>query len=77
MQNGLPFIFDSHIGGSWGTDYKGFRVVEILKDNKLLTYMMNPSVKLKEDVFWKWIDKNFTSLAKFFLFILQNFVKLV
>jgi predicted phosphodiesterase len=51
MQNGLPFIFDSHIGGSWGTDYKGFRVVEIMKDNKLVTYMMNPSVKLKEEIF--------------------------
>lgn len=39
-----PFIFDSHIGGSWGTDYKGFRVVEVLKNNSLVTYMMNPDV---------------------------------
>ena len=38
------FIFDSHIGGSWGTDYKGFRVVEVLKNNSLVTYMMNPDV---------------------------------
>lgn len=51
MQNGLPFIFDSHIGGNWGTDYKGFRVNEILKDNSLITYMMNPTIKLKEDKF--------------------------
>ena len=51
MRNELPFIFDSHVGGSWGTAYKGFRVNEILKDNKLITYMMNPTVKLQEDVF--------------------------
>ncbi|WP_341225739.1 metallophosphoesterase [uncultured Arcticibacterium sp.] len=42
MHNGVPFIFDSHIGGSWGTDYKGFRVVEVLKDNSIVTYMMDP-----------------------------------
>ncbi len=23
MHQGIPFIFDAHIGGSWGTDYKG------------------------------------------------------
>ncbi|MES2796194.1 MAG: metallophosphoesterase, partial [Bacteroidota bacterium] len=51
MRNGVPFIFDSHIGGSWGTEYKGFRVVELMKDNSMLTYMMNPTIKLKEDVF--------------------------
>jgi 3',5'-cyclic-AMP phosphodiesterase len=49
-KNGLPFIFDSHIGGSWGTDYKGFRVNEILKDNTLITYMMNPTTKLNEAI---------------------------
>lgn len=42
IYNKIPFIFDSHIGGSWGTDYKGFRVVEVLKDNSIVTYMMNP-----------------------------------
>ena len=42
MHNDVPFIFDSHIGGSWGTDYKGFRVVELLKDNSIVTYMMDP-----------------------------------
>lgn len=48
MEQDVPFIFDSHIAGSWGTDYKGFRIVEILGDNSAITYMMNP-----EDVFNK------------------------
>jgi Icc protein len=45
-----PFIFDSHIGGSWGTDYRGFRVVELLKDNSMITYLMNPSEVIKREV---------------------------
>jgi hypothetical protein len=45
---GVPFIYDSHIGGDWGTKYHGFRVVEIMKDNTLLTYMMNPTLKMNE-----------------------------
>jgi predicted phosphodiesterase len=48
MVDKLPFLFDSHIGGSWGTPYKGFRVVELMKDNSLVTYMMNPTDKLNE-----------------------------
>lgn len=44
----VPFLFDAHIGGNWGTAYKGFRVVEILKDNTMLTYMMNPTEKMNE-----------------------------
>ena len=43
---GVPMIFDSHIGGSWGTDYNGFRVVEVWKNNDVVTYMMNPSEAL-------------------------------
>lgn len=43
---GMPFIYDAHIGGDWGTKYQGFRVVEIMKDNTLVTYMMNPSTKM-------------------------------
>lgn len=48
MVNKIPYIFDAHVGGNWGTPYKGFRVVEILKDNSMITYMMNPTEKLKE-----------------------------
>jgi 3',5'-cyclic AMP phosphodiesterase CpdA len=42
----LPFLFDSHVGGSWGTPHKGFRVVELLNDGTLITYLMNPTDKL-------------------------------
>ncbi|HRC01797.1 MAG TPA: metallophosphoesterase [Niabella sp.] len=42
----IPFVFDAHAGGSWGTDYKGFRVVELMKDNSILTYMMNPDTPI-------------------------------
>ena len=48
MQRNIPFLFDAHIGGNWGTSYKGFRVVELLKDGTLITYMMNPVEKLNE-----------------------------
>lgn len=48
MSDQIPFFFDSHIGGNWGTDYKGFRVVELMNDGTLLTYMMNPEQKINE-----------------------------
>ena len=41
MQGEIPCYFDAHIGGNWGTDYKGFRVVELMKDGSLATYMVN------------------------------------
>ncbi len=44
----IPFLFDGHFGGSWGTPYRGFRVVEVLADNSLLTYMMDPLQKRAE-----------------------------
>jgi 3',5'-cyclic AMP phosphodiesterase CpdA len=39
----LPHLFDSHFGGSWGTDYKGYRIVEVDNDNKITTYQINAS----------------------------------
>ncbi len=45
-KEGIPFIFDAHVGGSWGTAYRGFRVVELLEDNSVLTYIMNPAEKI-------------------------------
>jgi 3',5'-cyclic AMP phosphodiesterase CpdA len=48
MVEKVPFIFDAHVGGNWGTPYKGFRVVELLNDNTMITYMMNPTDKLNE-----------------------------
>ncbi len=44
----IPFLFDGHFGGSWGTAYRGFRIVELQEDNSLLTYMMDPFQKLAE-----------------------------
>jgi len=45
-KDGIPYLFDSHIGGSWGTTYKGFRIVELYKDGSMLTYIMNPTEKI-------------------------------
>jgi hypothetical protein len=49
-KNGIPFIFDAHFGGNWGTAYRGFRVVELLNNNSLVTYIMNPVQKINEAV---------------------------
>ena len=51
MHAGIPYMFDSHFGGSWGTTYKGFRVVELAKDNSFLTYIMNPNDKINQATF--------------------------
>lgn len=50
---GKPYLFDSHVGGSWGTDYRGFRIVEVLNDGTILTYQLNPSSgeKINSDSF--------------------------
>lgn len=44
--DGLACLFDSHIGGSWGTEYNGFRVIEVYKGGKIISYMMNPDLPL-------------------------------
>lgn len=41
--NKFPHFFDSHIGGNWGTDYKGYRIVEIDEQNTIYTYQVNAS----------------------------------
>jgi hypothetical protein len=46
MRENVPFVFDAHFGGNWGTEYRGFRVVELMKDNSLVTYIMNPVEKI-------------------------------
>lgn len=48
MEGGIPFMFDGHFGGSWGTEYRGFRVVEKLNDGTLRTYLMDPDEKIKQ-----------------------------
>lgn len=39
----LPHLFDAHFGGNWGTDYKGYRIVEVAADNSINTYQVNAS----------------------------------
>jgi 3',5'-cyclic-AMP phosphodiesterase len=46
-KDGKYYFFDSHIAGNWGTDYRGYRVVEALKSGEILTYQMNPSAQVK------------------------------
>jgi hypothetical protein len=44
---GKYYFFDSHIAGNWGTDYRGYRIVEVLKSGEIITYQMNPAAKHK------------------------------
>lgn len=46
----IPYVFDGHIGGNWGVDYRGYRVVELYKDGAILTYMMNPLKKVNSEI---------------------------
>lgn len=39
----LAHLFDSHFGGNWGTDYKGYRIVEVSANNEINTYQVNAS----------------------------------
>jgi Icc-related predicted phosphoesterase len=41
--NKLPHFFDGHFGGNWGTEYKGYRIVEVDKQDKISTYQVNAS----------------------------------
>jgi hypothetical protein len=40
--NGRYYFFDSHVAGSWGTKYNGYRIVEAYENGQILTYQMNP-----------------------------------
>ena len=44
----VPFIFDAHFGGSWGTSYRGFRIVELMEDDSIVTYIMNPTERINQ-----------------------------
>lgn len=41
--DGKHYFFDSHVAGNWGTNYHGYRVVEVLYNDNVLTYQMNAS----------------------------------
>lgn len=49
VRDNVPFLFDSHFGGSWGTPYRGYRVVEVMKDGSLVTYIMNPVQSINQE----------------------------
>ncbi len=53
MKNSIPYLFDGHMGGNWGTTYRGFRIIDLLKDNTIATYMLNPTVKINEQILTK------------------------
>jgi len=40
--NARYYFFDSHVAGSWGTRYNGYRIVEVFENGQILTYQMNP-----------------------------------
>jgi predicted MPP superfamily phosphohydrolase len=42
--NELPHFFDAHYGGNWGTEYSGFRIVEVNEDDTIRTYQVNASL---------------------------------
>ncbi|MGK7394581.1 MAG: metallophosphoesterase family protein [Candidatus Cyclobacteriaceae bacterium M3_2C_046] len=39
---GTPFVYDGHFGGSWGQEYKGYRIVEISEPGQIITWQVNP-----------------------------------
>lgn len=43
-KDGIHYIFDAHVGGSWGLPYSGYRIVEVMKDGTILTYQMNANL---------------------------------
>lgn len=44
-KNGRPYFFDSHVGGNWGTEYRGYRVLEIMNNGDILTFQVNPATR--------------------------------
>ncbi|MBS1600097.1 MAG: metallophosphoesterase [Bacteroidetes bacterium] len=38
---GKYYFFDAHIAGNWGTEYRGYRIVEVLENGEILSYQMD------------------------------------
>ena len=49
VNNDKHYFFDGHVGGSWGTPYYGYRIVEVLKNGDILTYQMNAAASKQEN----------------------------
>ena len=47
-KDGVPYLFDSHIGGNWGTSFRGYRIVELYRNGAMRTWMMDPLKSLEE-----------------------------
>jgi hypothetical protein len=41
--NDRAYLFDGHVGGSWGTNYRGYRIVEADEQGRVRTYQCNPA----------------------------------
>ncbi len=37
-----PFVFSGHMGGSWGQEYKGYRLLEVYENGKVRIQQVNP-----------------------------------
>ncbi|HEY6977519.1 MAG TPA: metallophosphoesterase, partial [Chitinophagaceae bacterium] len=48
--NNKYYFFDSHVASNWGTLYRGYRIVEILKSGDILTYQMNPFAQQRVNI---------------------------
>lgn len=42
FSNGRAYLFDGHLGGSWGTNYRGYRIVEIDREGGVRSYQCDP-----------------------------------
>lgn len=40
----LPHFFDAHVGGNFGTVYRGYRIVEVDQNNAIYTYQVNATM---------------------------------
>ena len=47
-KDGVPYLFDSHLGGNWGTSFRGYRIVELYRNGAMHTWMMDPLKSLEE-----------------------------
>jgi hypothetical protein len=47
-KDGVPYLFDSHLGGNWGTSFRGYRIVELYRNGAIRTWMMDPLKSLEE-----------------------------
>lgn len=47
INEGKPYFFDAHIAGSWGTKYRGYRIVEVMSNDEIITYQVNAETGVK------------------------------